>query len=1302
MAAIEGIKVVLTLDDQISVAVKGVQNTLRNFVSEANRTANATEALQKNATSLKTRFRELVQVGGMLRFVMYDIRDVFNATFGAVIKSSAEIERMTVLMRGLSRATTDQAKAQEALASRNFVFNLSKKAPFEVGALSDAFVKFKTAGLDPTNGSLQALVDSVAKFGGSSEQLKRASVAIQQMSGKGVISMEELRQQLGEAVPSAMKLMAQGMGITMGALVNAVSKGTVQSKNALERMAYQMKITNSGAAEAMMQTWNGQFEKLKTNIKLFLNDVGNSSEKIKEVGGQNAIDNSFFGQMKDALKEINEYLESSDGKQLAADLAFGLANAAKNLIAMAKAVGSVATVIRQNWTEIKRVIEVVATLYVGSKIFNYFKLLAISIKSVNDKFKIYSAQRTAEALGEIQNQRKVALQNARASNSIIAQESALTRAKLTEITARRAAQEADYALQIAAQNKAQNALNNNRSVNGRKAALFRVQQARQQMSAINTTIDSLKAKENQLGATVVANGQRMSVVRRQAIADVNRLKGAIGGITGTLSKVANGLAFIAGPIATVSAVISLGVVAWQIWGKTAIQSLDSAIQKTREYASAKSLAELGTSQKQVRESLNQDEKDLSAIKNSPNSKDGFEAGKRQKLKLIREKNFIGGFAADEKAVLKALEGRIAKQKNMLEEGDAVSKTSTTILKARAISDFVAGHKELTDIKIKAIDEDYQRLQNTETTRLDELTANNQKSAAKNAKTFLEFQKREVTKSNNAKIAFLTKDVKLQQDIIDSGKYKNPESIAKLKAAKLSSENQIAALKKEQLEETNKIGTQVYMPKEPKTTEPKLSEGDKAQARLQSVVEGLKEFNAGMRAELEEGGSNIAKAKEMISNGDFDPKGKAKGERRYTQDDLLAESAIKDAQIKRKKDEEKLTSELESVKSKLIDSSNAVAEELDRANETFNNGGNAAESTRVLAIRKFSKNLLTELEALKLKLPENISEIEEAMSQVEKITQSDIAITNQIDLKNAVAPMAEQTKQLQNQLLEDTRASKKALFEEEQEFESKKFALKVKAVGEETELAKEGMRQFTALQKAQLDVFTKDNRTQLQKLAIDWQNTTEQLDSASVGWLNNATDALVEFTKTGKLNFRSLAQSIITDLIRIKIQQQLGAVITQVSGGGGAGGIGGFLEGLVGSAPLGGAGTGDSIMGFLSRLNPFADGGIMTALGSMNLKKYANGGIASTPQLALFGEGKMNEAYVPLPDGRSIPVTMKGGANGGGETNITIQINNDGAPNTTSTSDADNGTAMRQFGERIAGMIKQELIEQKRPGGLLAR
>ena len=52
---------------------------------------------------------------------------------------------------------------------------------------------------------------------------------------------------------------------------------------------------------------------------------------------------------------------------------------------------------------------------------------------------------------------------------------------------------------------------------------------------------------------------------------------------------------------------------------------------------------------------------------------------------------------------------------------------------------------------------------------------------------------------------------------------------------------------------------------------------------------------------------------------------------------------------------------------------------------------------------------------------------------------------------------------------------------------------------------------------------------------------------------------------------------------------------------------------------------------------FAKGGI--AVGGF--KAFANGGVVQGPTLGLVGEGKYNEAIVPLPDGRSIPVQMQG-------------------------------------------------------------
>lgn len=107
---------------------------------------------------------------------------------------------------------------------------------------------------------------------------------------------------------------------------------------------------------------------------------------------------------------------------------------------------------------------------------------------------------------------------------------------------------------------------------------------------------------------------------------------------------------------------------------------------------------------------------------------------------------------------------------------------------------------------------------------------------------------------------------------------------------------------------------------------------------------------------------------------------------------------------------------------------------------------------------------------------------------------------------------------------------------------------------------------------------------------------------------------------------------------------------------------------------------------------FANGGIMTGQGPLDLKTYARGGIARSPQLAMFGEGSMPEAYVPLPDGRSIPVTMRGGGAG----NIVVNVDAKGTQ-----VEGDQGRS-KQLGTAISAAVQAELIKQQRPGGLLNR
>lgn len=118
---------------------------------------------------------------------------------------------------------------------------------------------------------------------------------------------------------------------------------------------------------------------------------------------------------------------------------------------------------------------------------------------------------------------------------------------------------------------------------------------------------------------------------------------------------------------------------------------------------------------------------------------------------------------------------------------------------------------------------------------------------------------------------------------------------------------------------------------------------------------------------------------------------------------------------------------------------------------------------------------------------------------------------------------------------------------------------------------------------------------------------------------------------------------------------------------------------------------------------FAKGGVMTDYGPLQLHKYSSGGVATGPQMAIFGEGRKNEAYVPLPDNRSIPVTLSGDSGGTvNNVNVSVTVNNSG--NQQGNQQGGGADGSRQFGnmlsKQVTALVQEELIKASRPGGLL--
>lgn len=159
-----------------------------------------------------------------------------------------------------------------------------------------------------------------------------------------------------------------------------------------------------------------------------------------------------------------------------------------------------------------------------------------------------------------------------------------------------------------------------------------------------------------------------------------------------------------------------------------------------------------------------------------------------------------------------------------------------------------------------------------------------------------------------------------------------------------------------------------------------------------------------------------------------------------------------------------------------------------------------------------------------------------------------------------------------------------------------------------------------------------------------------------------------------------------------------------SGGGGGAGVALNSSGFRAS----GAGPGASAAagGFFSWLGGlfgFSGGGVMTSAGPLPLRQYSGGGIANTPQVAMFAEGGVPEAYVPVPNGM-IPVEIRGGGGGGRSGGGIVITNNIKIEGSAGTPDQNNDLANKmqdQVTRAVKQAIDSQLADQQRSGGLLS-
>lgn len=238
--------------------------------------------------------------------------------------------------------------AQGAAAETAFLRKESERLGLVVQNQVEGFMSLAGA----TNGTVLAgeatreiwlgLAEAGTALNRSTEQQKRALEAVSQIASKGVVSMEEVRGQLAEAIPGATQIAARAMGMTSEAFIELVSSGDLLARDFLPRFAQQLRSEFGEAVQAQMITPLGLARREMAATKSALFD-------LSAAGGE-----GFLTGMTEGLAAFNAEIQDPETLAAARELgqtlgeAFGTAAEAaaflvEHIEAVAFAAGALTT-----------------------------------------------------------------------------------------------------------------------------------------------------------------------------------------------------------------------------------------------------------------------------------------------------------------------------------------------------------------------------------------------------------------------------------------------------------------------------------------------------------------------------------------------------------------------------------------------------------------------------------------------------------------------------------------------------------------------------------------------------------------------------------------------------------------------------------------------------------------------------------------------------------------------------------------------------------------------------------------------
>lgn len=257
------IKITITAEDNAT-------DVIRKIFTELGKVPAAAKPAETGLLDLGKQMLSIAGGLGMTNTLM----GVANAMKSAAVNSfnlAASMEQSTIAF------TTMLGSGEAAEQMLNRLRKFADSTPFEFMELQDAAKRMMAYGFaaEEVIPTLTAVGDAAGALGGGAAMIQRLTTALGQMTAKGKVSGEELRQ-LSEAGVPALRYLADAAGVSTAEMSKLIEKGLIPADKGVNVLLASMKQEFGGLMAKQAETASGKLSTMRDSMSSLGTEVGKS------------------------------------------------------------------------------------------------------------------------------------------------------------------------------------------------------------------------------------------------------------------------------------------------------------------------------------------------------------------------------------------------------------------------------------------------------------------------------------------------------------------------------------------------------------------------------------------------------------------------------------------------------------------------------------------------------------------------------------------------------------------------------------------------------------------------------------------------------------------------------------------------------------------------------------------------------------------------------------------------------------------------------------------------------------------